>query len=136
MSKTIYLFVLAIVIIIGIWIAVKYFGKRNIERFDDDLASEKAQVILFHAKWCNHCVDYLTTTLPNSGKNAFDTASDMAIDNAVFKKVDVDESKALVEQYNISSFPTIIGVSPNGTPKTFDGDRNDSTALATFASSL
>lgn len=135
MSKTIYLFLLAIVIIIGVWIAVKYVGKRNVERFDD-LPSKKAQVILFHAKWCHHCVDYLTTTLPSSGKNAFDTASDMAIDDAVFKKVDVDESKELVEQYNISSFPTIIGVSSNGTTKPFDGDRNDSTALATFASSL
>jgi thiol-disulfide isomerase/thioredoxin len=138
MNKTLYLLLVATVIVVALWLIIKYWGgskSKTLEKFDDE-GQSKPQVILFHAKWCKYCVEYLSETLPESGKNVFDTVSDTLGDHVTFTKADVDEAQDLAEKYNVSSFPSIIGVSSNGVASPFQGNRNDVNELTTFANNL
>lgn len=141
MNKPLYLMLAIILIVIALWVVKQFLLKSNnkaLEKFEDEVEAEqrKPQVILFHAKWCKYCVEYLSANLPESGKNAFDTAADTLGNTVIFYKADVDEERDLIEKYNITSFPSIIGVSSDGTSIPFSGNRNDATALATFATNL
>lgn len=138
MSKILYLLLTVVVVVVAVWFVKRYISRPSnqaVEKFDEDTHS-KPQVILFHAKWCKYCVEYLANVLPESGKNAFDTATDAVGEQIIFKKADVDDEKALVEQYNVTSFPTIVGVSSSGTVSPFNGDRNDVDAIVSFANKL
>lgn len=138
MNKILYVLLTVVVVVVAIWLVKRYIsGPKGtaVEKFDEETSS-KPQVILFHAKWCKYCVEYLSNILPESGKNAFDTATDAVGEQIIFKKADVDDEKALAEQYNVTSFPTIVGVSTNGTVLPFDGDRNDVDAIVSFANTL
>lgn len=90
-------------------------------------SSEGPKVMLFHATWCGHCEKYLASGI-------FDKASETA--GIPFEKYDADKNEELREKYDITSFPTIIGVNKKGDKSEFTGDRDNTKSLLEFAKSL
>ena len=78
--------------------------KVNVERFDELLKGDKTVVCDFFATWCGPCKMLAPVMEAVSRKYA---------DDAVFVKVDVDESMQLAARYGITSIP-VIAVFKNG----------------------
>lgn len=92
--------------------------------------SVKPKVILFYATWCGHCEQYL-----HSG--VFEKASEtQEVQGVIFEKLDADKNESLREKYDITGFPTIIGLNSKGDKMTFEGNRNSVQDLVVFAKSL
>jgi thiol-disulfide isomerase/thioredoxin len=125
--------VVVVVILLSSTIYTFVNKKQNKERFTE--ANQKPKVVLVHASWCQHCVDYISNK-KHDGKNAFDVATERVGSKVVFEKLDYDEHKDIAKQYGVSSFPAIVGVETNGIVKPFAGNRDDVSALVAFANSL
>ena len=134
MNTILLVIILLVIVTIAVWIVMKYYNKKiTTEKFED--LQTKPKLILFHASWCKYCVEYLADTKYN-GKNAFDAAGDTLQQQINFDKLDVDENKELVNQYGVSSFPSIVGVETSGSVQQFSGDRDDLEGIIAFAKTL
>ena len=146
-TKNILLVVLALVIVLAI---ISYFTPRNANKspysiYDvsgvEDVTSsyssfegfnnkDTPKVMLFHATWCGHCEQYL-----NSG--IFEkVAENPEVQGIPFEKFDADKNGSMVEKYDITGFPTILGLNTQGEKVVFEGNRNSMDDLIKFAKSL
>ena len=67
---------------------------------------EKPMLMLFHAKWCGHCVHFMPTWLKLKGGYA---------DHKKINMVEIsDKNASLIKEYGINGFPTI---------KLYDGNK-------------
>jgi thiol-disulfide isomerase/thioredoxin len=91
---------------------------------------EKPKVMLFHATWCGHCEQFLSSGI-------FDkVALNPSVKDVSFEKFDVDKNEDMREKYDVTSFPTILGLNNKGEKVPFDGNRNNIDDLVSFAKSL
>lgn len=146
-TKNILLVVLALVIVLAI---ISYFTPRDLNKsphsiYDvsgvEDITSsyssfegfknkDTPKVMLFHATWCGHCEQYL-----NSG--IFEkVAENPEVQGIPFEKFDADKNGSMVEKYDITGFPTILGLNTQGEKVVFEGNRNSMDDLIKFAKSL
>lgn len=90
-----------ILVFILILVAILYHKFYVEEHFSD----KKIKLILFYAKWCHYCEEYLKT-------NVFMDTSQQFLGNkdVVFLQLDYDKEKSLANKLNISSFPTIVSI--------------------------
>jgi thiol-disulfide isomerase/thioredoxin len=115
-------------------LVMSYASKRRVpfETFeeDDEIGGADVTVYLFHAKWCGHCVRYLEGGAFDrfAGKYASPSSPQVVVK---FRKVDVDQHKALVDKYGVRSFPTLLAV-VKGQKMPFGGDRESEADLKTF----
>lgn len=101
-----------------------------VESFANDVETQGGQVLLFHATWCHHCVEYLKGGIfDNIAKNP-------EVSGITFAKYDADEYKDLTKKYDVSSFPTIVGVKKTGEIVPYTKDRDNINDLVEFAKSL
>ena len=111
----------------GIENVMSSYASSTLEGYED---KEKPKVMLFHATWCGHCEQYL-----NSG--IFDkVAKNQDIQGVSFEKFDADKNEDMREKYDVTSFPTILGLNVNGEKVGFEGNRNSVDDLVSFAKSL
>lgn len=104
-----------------------YATYASFEKFENAV---KPKVILFYATWCGHCEQYLQS-------GVFEKLSEHPeVKDVVFEKLDADKNESLREKYDITGFPTIIGVNSKGEKVTFEGNRNSIQDLVTFSKSL
>lgn len=146
-TKNVLLVVLALLVIL---LMVSYFTPRNPDTsphsiyevngvdkmvsssglFEGFTNKETPKVMLFHATWCGHCEQYL-----NSG--VFEkTAENPEVQGISFEKFDADKNGSMVEKYDITGFPTILGLNTQGEKVVFEGNRNSMDDLIKFAKSL
>ncbi len=147
-TKNVLLVVLALLVVLMI---ISYFTKHSVSKsphsiydingvnndmsyhsamFESFENETKPKVMLFHATWCGHCEQYLSSGI-------FDkVATNPEVQNVSFEKYDADKNEALREKYDITGFPTIIGLKVNGEKVQFDGNRNSVDDLISFAKSL
>lgn len=91
---------------------------------------QKPKVMLFHATWCGHCEQYLSSGI-------FDkVTTHPEVQDVSFEKYDADKNEAMREKYDVTSFPTILGVNTEGEKVAFHGNRNSIEELVSFAKSL
>lgn len=91
---------------------------------------QKPKVMLFHATWCGHCEQYLSSGI-------FDKiAQHPEAQKVSFEKFDADKHEDMREKYDVTSFPTILGLNSQGEKVSFDGNRNSVEDLVAFAKSL
>jgi thiol-disulfide isomerase/thioredoxin len=109
------------------------FGK--IEGFEE---SPAAKVILFHTSWCGYCKEYLSTLLPATNKNVFDTvASNLEpLGKITFEKADGDKSTELAGTFGVKSYPTIVGKDKNGKNWIYQCNRDNVQELEQFAKAM
>lgn len=146
-TKNVIIVVLALLVVLAI---VSYFTPRDtnksphsiydvngVERTTSPYASfegfkdkEGPQVMLFHATWCGHCEQYLSSGIYEK------TAENPEVQGIAFEKFDADKNASMVEKYDITGFPTILGLNAQGEKVVFEGNRNSMNDLITFAKSL
>jgi thiol-disulfide isomerase/thioredoxin len=146
-TKNVLLVVFALVVVLAI---LSYFRSHDttkssysiydvngIEKHSSSYASlegfknlDAPKVMLFHATWCGHCEQYLSSGIYDK------TAENPEIQGITFEKFDADKNGSLVEKYGITGFPTIIGLNTQGEKVVFDGNRNSTDDLIQFAKSL
>tara|TARA_B100000586_G_scaffold269328_2_gene247907 strand:+ start:553 stop:1077 length:525 start_codon:yes stop_codon:yes gene_type:complete len=81
------------------------------------------QLVLFYAPWCPHCKDMLPE---------WDKFAEANRSNVEAKKVNSEEQPALIKEYDVQGFPTILLLDPNGkTIATYEGGR-DAKSFADF----
>jgi thiol-disulfide isomerase/thioredoxin len=91
---------------------------------------QNPKVMLFHATWCGHCEQYLSS-------GVFDkVAKHPDVQKVSFEKLDADKNEDMREKYDVTGFPTILGLNASGEKVAFDGNRNSIDDLITFAKSL
>lgn len=134
MNKVISLVGIVLLVTISVWIVLKFvMKKKTTEKYEDARNTYNTpKLILVHATWCKHCVEYLNDT-KYDGKNAFDAAGDALQQQIRFEKLDFDENKELISGYGVSSFPSIVGIDTSGNVKQFSGDRDNMDAIIEFA---
>jgi thiol-disulfide isomerase/thioredoxin len=88
------------------------------------------KVMLFHATWCGHCEKYLSSGIFDKVSGSKD------VQGVSFQKFDADQNEDLREKYDVTSFPTILGVNSKGEKVGFEGNRNMESDLVSFAKSL
>ena len=88
------------------------------------------KVMLFHATWCGHCEKYLSSGIFDKVSGSKD------VQGVSFHKLDADKNEDLREKYDVTSFPTILGVNSKGEKVGFEGNRNMESDLVSFAKSL
>lgn len=93
-------------------------------------ASEGPKVMLFYATWCGHCEKYLSSGLFDKVSGSKD------VQGVSFQKLDADKNEDLREKYDVTSFPTILGINSKGEKVGFEGNRNMESDLIAFAKSL
>jgi thiol-disulfide isomerase/thioredoxin len=99
----------------------------SFEGYED---KQKPKVMLFHATWCGHCEQYLSSGI-------FDKIAQHPESQKVsFEKFDADKHEDMREKYDVTSFPTILGLNSQGEKVSFDGNRNSVEELVAFAKSL
>lgn len=106
--------IIVVVALLTVLLSV-WTNKKHRETFENDV-----KVALFHATWCGHCVKYLASGNFEKAEKKVQGSNS----NVEFVKYDYDKNKDLAEKYNVSSFPTIIGLVGEKTYK-FYGDRNN-----------
>jgi thiol-disulfide isomerase/thioredoxin len=146
-TKNILFVILALVVILAI---VSYITPRDTNKsphsiYDvlgvEDTASSYAsfegfknkdtpKVMLFHATWCGHCEQYLNSGIYEK------TAENPEVQGIPFEKFDADKNSSMVEKYDITGFPTILGLNAQGEKVVFEGNRNSMDDLIKFAKSL
>ncbi len=95
-----------------------------------DGGAEGPKVMLFYATWCGHCEKYLSSGI-------FDkVAGSKDAEGVAFQKFDADKNEELRDKYDVTSFPTILGVNAKGEKIRFEGNRNVEADLISFAHSL
>lgn len=146
-TKNVLLVVLALVVVLAI---VSYFTPRDINKspssiydvngienitssytsFEGFKDKEGPKVMLFHATWCGHCEQYLNSGIYEK------TANNPEVQGIPFEKFDADKNGSMVEKYDITGFPTILGLNTQGEKVVFEGNRNSMDDLIKFAKSL
>lgn len=145
-TKNILLVILALIFVLAI---ISYFKPRDTNKsphsiYDvpgvDEITSyssfekfkntDTPKVMLFHATWCGHCEQYLSSGI-------FDKAAENPdVQGLPFEKYDADKNGSMVENYGITAFPTILGLNTQGEKIVFEGNRNSIDDLIKFAKSL
>lgn len=116
-------------IVLGIVVIYNTMNTLNNKEKKEAYEDKPVTVALFHATWCGHCVNYLKTS-------TFDDAAAES-PQVSFTKYEADSSKKLIEKYDITSFPTIIGIGADGNKiADFKGSRDSKQDLIDFAKSL
>jgi thiol-disulfide isomerase/thioredoxin len=122
-----------VIVVYAIYMAYKDIAKnipsesRKVEKFQEPAL----KVCLFYAVWCPHCEHYLDSKVFMSTYD--DLKKKSKFDKVVFVQFDFDKNKELADKYSISSFPTIIAISSDGTlVNQFNGDRNSKSDLEDF----
>ena len=85
-------------------------------KFYDDLAEAtavaksagKPLLLVFAAEWCFHSRQLMATTLPHESVRHL-------TERFVCVRIDVDRAPAIVEEYRVRAYPTLIFATPNGT---------------------
>ena len=96
----------------------------------EGFANDSAKVMLFHATWCGHCVKYIAS-------GTFDKVAALPeVSGVTFEKYDADKNEDVRDKYDVTSFPTIIGLNSKGDKVEFSGDRDNTADLIRFAKSL
>jgi len=68
-------------------------------KYDINNFKDKPMLMLFHAKWCGHCVQFMPSWLKLKGGYA---------DHSKINMVEIsDKNASLIKEYNINGFPTI-----------------------------
>lgn len=75
----------------------------------------KVKVILYHAKWCGHCKDFMSDW--NKLKEAFVPIG------IQYEEYEADENRDIVDKANIQGFPTIVIVT-NGVQEEYHKGRD------------
>lgn len=99
----------------------------SLEGYED---KQKPKVMLFHATWCGHCEQYLSSGIYDK------IAKHPEVQQISFEKFDADKHEDIREKYDVTSFPTIIGLNSQGEKVSFDGNRNSVEDVVAFAKSL
>lgn len=102
----------------------------SFEQYMNGGDSDKPKVMLFYATWCGHCEKYLSSGLFDKVSGSKD------VQGVAFQKLDADKNEELREKYDVTSFPTILGVNSRGEKIGFEGNRNVESDLVSFAKSL
>lgn len=103
------------------------YASATLEGYED---KQNPKVMLFHATWCGHCEQYLSSGI-------FDkVAKTPDVQGVSFEKFDADKNEDMREKYDVTSFPTILGLNMNGEKVSFEGNRNSIDELVSFAKSL
>ena len=89
-----------------------YANHSNDSNASNSNDNSKPTMMLFHAKWCGHCVRFL----PEWKK-----FKEQATINVVEYEADEDEDK--MSENNVKGFPTIKCRTASGDVKEFDGER-------------
>jgi thiol-disulfide isomerase/thioredoxin len=146
-TKKVLLVVLALVVVL---VAISYFAPRSTNNsphsiYDvngvDEIKSsygsfegfknkDTPKVMLFHATWCGHCEQYLNSGIYEK------TAESPDVQGIAFEKFDADKNGSMVEKYDVTGFPTILGLNAQGEKVVFEGNRNSMDDLIKFAKSL
>ncbi len=71
----------------------------NPQNFDETLKGDKPVLVDFWAEWCAPCRMF---------GPIFEKAAEKLANEAIFAKVNVDESEALALKYSVMSIPTVI----------------------------
>ena len=102
----------------------------SFEQYSNAIGGDGPQVMLFYATWCGHCEKYLSSGLFDKVSNSKE------VQGVTFHKVDGDKNEDLREKYDVTSFPSIIGVNSKGEKVGFEGNRNVESDIVAFAKSL
>lgn len=106
---------------------LKSLTKSETESFE----SAKMKIYLIYALWCPHCEKYLDSNIFLSTYE--ELKRQQKYDNVVFEQIDYDKNKKLVEQYDISGFPSIIAANSQGKfLGNFNGNRFNKNELIQF----
>lgn len=118
-----WLFIAILIILIAVFFI--YMSNGKVEQYQ----SNNIKIYLFYATWCGHCHKYLES---NIFMTTFDEIKKTNA-NVTFEMIDFDKNKELANKYNVSSFPSIISASSDGTfIKEFSGNRNNKEELKEF----
>tara|TARA_B100000530_G_scaffold335338_1_gene287187 strand:- start:286 stop:849 length:564 start_codon:yes stop_codon:yes gene_type:complete len=100
---------------------------------DDSDVDGKAEILLFYANWCDHCkkVKPVWESLTNNLNN---TVVGNKLIEMEAKDGDIEENMALIEEYNITGYPTIVGI-VNGEVKIME-DNPTEQSIIEFIKSL
>ena len=92
-------------------------GRRKSKKIIQHGGSQKdAEVILFHAKKCGHCVNFM----PEWKKFVNTNKHNVHIRE---HEVDDDDARELMEKYGVSGFPTVVVVKKGVKHQHYDGER-------------
>lgn len=125
MNKTVTIIVAFVFLALALSVYYTLTSPSTKERYEDP----KVRVMLFHAKWCQHCTRYLQQ---GTFENAANTVP-KTVNGVVFETYDYDLNTAKAEAYNVNSFPTIIATDSKDKVYRFAGDRNKEKHLEEFA---
>lgn len=126
--KNILWVLLIIFIIYTSYFLYKQFKKNMpVEKFDEP----KLKITLYYAEWCNHCVEFRKSgTFTEIYEKLKVSPKYSAV---IFEELDYDKNKELAKKHGVSSFPSIVAISGEGTLiDNFTGDRYDKNALQNF----
>lgn len=76
----------------------------------------KTTLVLFHADWCGYCKRFMPTW--NKAK------SELQNNNVVLRDFEADENPDIMEENNVSGYPTLKLFKPNGKVVNYEGDRS------------
>lgn len=125
-SNTIMILIAIALLLVAITIFWQSTTSTIREKFE---GGPKLTVMLFHATWCPHCVNYLKSgDWENQQKTTVAKYRTVKFDTIDFDKHPKDKSA----KYMISSFPTIVAEDSTGRVYHFLGDRSKPEHMGIF----
>ncbi len=101
------------------WVMVGLEGFRNMYVAEEFEEYEGDRLVLFWADWCPHCKSIKSKSGDDDEKQWDLLESRGGVETSKGKipavSYEVDEAPALIEQYNVTSFPTIMFLKADGT---------------------
>lgn len=129
-QKPSYNFWIVALLVVGLGVGLFFAIKQELVKVDK-FESEKLKVMLFHASWCPHCRDYLSSGVwTQQLKNVVKTDPKFA--GVVLMDFEFEDNKQLAEKYNVDRFPYILAENSNGKVYQFSGNRNNVEDLKDF----
>lgn len=121
--------VLAVVLVAVYWFV---FHKQNKTETFVQSGNGSAKLLLLHATWCPHCVQYMKSEawLTEIPKKIGELKN-----KVVIQDFEYESNKALVDRYNVSGFPSLVVEKPDGQFTIFEGNRESAEEVAAFVAS-
>ena len=129
-----------VIVLLFALMVVTQFSARSLEgfeanssNFDSTLGTSGKKLVLFYADWCPHCTSF---------KPTWQEVSESVNTSSETKMISIDvgdkssESDKLMQEYNVSGFPTIVLVDQSNQQKSlevYEGSR-DKSALQAYVS--